>query len=54
MDNVKLYKMKVVCCLCQVQYGEKTAEKPNQISHGYCEKCLKKVYAEIDLLTENK
>ncbi len=36
--------MKLICCVCKKQYGNKGAE-PGE-THGYCKPCLKKAIAE--------
>jgi len=47
VEMVEKFPMKVVCCVCGVQYGEKEATKPDQISHGYCQNCKEVLRKEM-------
>lgn len=42
--------MKIRCCACGLDMGEKICSRSNDgfVSHGYCEKCLKAVKAQIE------
>ena len=43
------FKMISMCAFkdCNKVYGWKMANRPNQISHGYCPECMKKHYPEF-------
>ena len=42
------YSIKVVCCECGKDLGSKdVGQKPDMVSHSYCEPCKRKVMEEI-------
>ena len=45
--------MKIQCCDCKIDMGEKPGGNPGDISHSYCEKCLAKVKMDIWVLRKN-
>ena len=46
--------MIVQCCVCKIIIREKEPLDDKQISHTYCEECLKRVEKEINDLHERK
>ncbi len=37
----KTYQIKMICCVCKIQYGSKPGGfKPGLESHGYCLDCF--------------
>lgn len=49
VEGIKVgWTMDVVCCECGIKYGEKLAEMPGMVSHGYCFECHAKVMAELE------
>jgi len=40
-----------VCCDCKKYLGKNSCEC-EQVTHGYCEKCLKKAIKEVEEFTE--
>jgi hypothetical protein len=41
------YSLPVFCAWCKIIMYYKKTDKPNQVSHGICEKCKPSIYAEI-------
>jgi len=46
----KQYPVEVKCCVCKIhiKWTDFTSEKPNQISHGYCESCYEIEMKKVD------
>ena len=42
--------MKVVCCACKKDLGEKPPLENKSISHGYCASCFQAAIAKLDEL----
>jgi len=50
IDMTKQYPVEVKCCVCKIhiKWTDFTSEKPNQISHGYCESCYEIEMKKVD------
>jgi len=48
IKRAKTFKMKVVCCVCGVQYNEKDSKIPDQVSHGYCPECKELILMDME------
>jgi hypothetical protein len=42
--------MKIVCGWCHVPIGEKAPIEDKRTSHGICEECKKKLWAEVEAM----
>lgn len=49
--EMKMYEIKIQCCVCKEWLGTKPTSRPDQhgeVSHTYCDKCLELTMKELE------